>query len=129
VPRSRHLLIFLVLIGLLAMAIPAFSSAACTGAGDSQYCDPLNNGGHTSNSGTGTSSTPAASPSTSTPGTSAAAGTISSTPATTAPAQTTTAGSRTLPFTGYATWEAAGLGLVLVGGGLALRLRARDRRA
>jgi LPXTG-motif cell wall-anchored protein len=122
----------MLLLGALALAVPAVTVASGGGsAGDQQYTDPF--------SGTTTSS-----PATSTapPTTSAATHTTTGSVATTTPvASTQTASDPTtptatiasstsstagqLPHTGYDSRLAAALGFALVGGGLALRARLR----
>jgi LPXTG-motif cell wall-anchored protein len=126
----------MLLLGALALAVPAVTLAAGGGgsAGDQQYTDPF--GGTstptskpktTATTPPQTTPTPAPAPTTSaTPvaSTQTATTQTSSDPTTpTATIASSTTG--TLPRTGYDSWLAAGLGFVLVGGGLALRVRAR----
>jgi LPXTG-motif cell wall-anchored protein len=127
----------MLLLGALALAVPAVTIADGGGgsAGDQQYTDPF--GGTstptpskpktTATTPPQTTSTAAAPPTTSaTPvaSTQTATTQTSSDPTTpTATIASSTTG--TLPRTGYDSWLAAGLGFVLVGGGLALRFRAR----
>lgn len=118
----------------LALAVPAATLAANGGsAGDQQYTDPF------AGTPTPTSTTPAPGPA---PATAPVASTPSAgtpAPVTATPAASPAAGSETpaatttpvpthpteLPFTGYDSWLAAGLGAAMVAGGLMLRRRAR----
>jgi len=132
--------ICLALIGICALAGPAVALASGPGssAGDQQYVDPL--AGVNGNSATHPTSTPptsAPSSASSSSGSPSSGGAPSDTgvsssvtpanpdPATvtaTATATTaTTTSAPTLPRTGFDVGVAAGLGLVLVGGGLGLR--------
>jgi LPXTG-motif cell wall-anchored protein len=120
--RPRHVLTCALVLALLVLALPVAAIAAGGGsAGDQQYVDPL---AHTptaqhspaSSSTSGASSSP----------------TWSSTPAAT-PASTVTLTSNDdvtktsdqLPHTGYNDSLAAGLGFVLLVGGIGLRRRTR----
>jgi uncharacterized surface anchored protein len=131
VSRSRPLLALLVVLGLLATVVPAAALANGGLAGDNQYVDPLAGvHSHGGKSGSSSPATSAATTSTPAPSTSAAstATTPTATSAATSSATSTDPSSKTksLPFTGFQDWQAAGLGLVLVGGGLMLRRRAHD---
>jgi hypothetical protein len=131
VSRSRTLLALLIAFGLLASVGPAVALAAGGSAGDNQYVDPLAgvhpHGGGSSSSSSGSSSgssAPASSGSASSPAV-AATSTATTPTATSAATSTDPSGkSKTLPFTGFGDWQAAGLGAVLLAGGLALRRRA-----
>lgn len=119
--RTRSLFALLIVLGLLAAFAPAIALAGGSSAGDNQYVDPLS--GLHSHSGRGSSS----SNSGSTAGTSATA--ASSTPTATSAASTATdpkSKKGTLPFTGFNDWQAAGLGAVLMLGGLGLRRRTHS---
>lgn len=125
VPRSRPLIAVLIVLGLLATVVPAAALANGGSAGDNQYVDPL--AGVHSHSGKSSSSSPATSAATtSTPATSTSAASTATTPTATSAATSTDPSSKTktLPFTGFQDWQAAGLGLVLVASGLILRRRA-----
>ena len=118
----------LIVLGLLATVVPAAALANGGSAGDNQYVDPL--AGVHSHSGKSGSSSPATSAATtSTPAASTSAAstaTTATTPTATSAATSTDPSSKTktLPFTGFQDWQAAGLGLVLVASGLILRRRA-----
>jgi LPXTG-motif cell wall-anchored protein len=130
VRTPRWLATCMLLLGALALAVPAVTLASGGGsAGDQQYTDPF--GGtttsatHTTTSAPPATSSPSPSP---TPTTSATpvASTQTSSSDPTAPTATiasSTAGQ--LPRTGYDSWLAAALGFALVAGGLALRVRIR----
>jgi cytoskeletal protein RodZ len=129
VSRSRPLLALLIVLGLLAALVPAVALANGGSAGDNQYVDPLA-GVHSHSGKSGSSSAATSAATTSTPASTAAASTTSTatTPTATSAATSTDPRSKTksLPFTGFQDWQAAGLGLVLVAGGLTLRRRAHD---
>ena len=144
--RSRLLATFLLVLGLIALAAPMVALAGGGSAGDQQYTDPLAN--QHKHSTTTTTSSPAASstpapapaPTTSTatpaPTPTSSAATTSTTPATTPTATIATGtstpattGAKQLPYTGYDSALAAGLGFVLVLGGAGLRLRSRRSSA
>jgi LPXTG-motif cell wall-anchored protein len=127
----------MLLLGALALAVPAVTLAAGGGsAGDQQYTDPF---GGTSSPTTSTAKTTSTTPATTSTAPATAAPTTTATPVASTPTASTPAGSDpttptatiasstagTLPRTGYDSWVAAALGFVLVGGGLALRVRAR----
>jgi cytoskeletal protein RodZ len=138
---GRHLAALLVVLGALALAVPAVA-LACGSAGNNQYTNPFG-GGTTSQPTTTppqTSSTAAPQPTTSatppattqSPGTATSVVTTSDPTATSEPTATaaspgvgTTTGGTGLPRTGYAVWELAGFGLVMVAGGLVIRRRGR----
>jgi hypothetical protein len=135
VRTPRWLVTCMLLLGALALAIPAATLASGGGsAGDQQYTDPFGgtNPGKSKPKTTSTS-TPTAStqPATTTPAvtptssaTPVASTSTSSDPTTpTATIASTTTGE--LPHTGYDGWLAAALGFGLVGGGLGLRARLR----
>ncbi len=129
----------MLLLGALALAIPAVTLASGGGsAGDQQYTDPFagtapgkSKPKTTTTSTPTTSSQPAATTPAATPTTSAtpvASTSTSSDPTTPTATIASTATSTTtgeLPHTGYDGWLAATLGFVLVGGGLGLRARLR----
>jgi LPXTG-motif cell wall-anchored protein len=155
VPRTRHLLAGLLLLGLVALTVPVAALANGGGsAGDQQYVDPVNrktsssssttpsstgssNSGNSGSSGSSGSSnaTPSSGSSTSSSPPPTSSSTLTATPATTSAATTpvattattTTTGrtSKQLPYTGYDDRIAAGLGALLVLGGFALRRRTR----
>ena len=125
----------MLLLGVLVLAVPAVTLGSGGGsAGDQQYTDPFagtspgKSKPKTTTTGAPTTSTQAAAPTTSAPpaATPVASSSTSSdptTPTATIASATGTAGE--LPHTGYDSWLAAGLGFVLVGGGLGLRARLR----
>ncbi|MGH2895251.1 MAG: LPXTG cell wall anchor domain-containing protein [Solirubrobacteraceae bacterium] len=130
----RWLVTSILLLGALALAVPAVTLASGGGsAGDQQYTDPFaGTAPGKSKPKTTTTSTPTTSttPATTTPpptptasATPAASTSSSSDPTPTATIASTTTGE--LPHTGYDGWLAAALGFVLVGGGLGLRARLR----
>lgn len=115
----------LIVLGLLATVVPAAALANGGSAGDNQYVDPL--AGVHSHSGKSSSSSAATSAATtSTPAPTTSAASTATTPTATSAATSADPSSKTksLPFTGFQDWQAAGLGLVLVAGGLILRRRA-----
>jgi hypothetical protein len=105
----------------LALAVPCAAHAQ-GGAGADQYSDPFN----------GSSATPTATPQPSTPQATAtpAPAQSSAAPAATAtpaPAPSSTAGSDpTLPYTGVDAWIPGLSGALLLGAGVALRVRLRE---
>lgn len=128
----RCILAATIVLGVLAMVAPAASLAGCTGsAGDTQYVDPLAGCHKHKSSSTQASTTPSAATTTPSPSTPPA---VASAATSTTPTATTATGatgkdpsSKTLPYTGFQTWEAAGLGLVLLAGGFGLRRRTQGR--
>jgi hypothetical protein len=122
----------MIVLGLLAMLTPALSLAAGGGgsAGDQQYTDPFAGTPAGKAKGSGGSSSTASTPS---PASTTVTSVATATTPTTTPTATTAAGtssdpigrSRTLPYTGFESWEAAGFGLVLLVGGLGLRRGTR----
>ncbi|HEX8976515.1 MAG TPA: hypothetical protein VF781_08385 [Solirubrobacteraceae bacterium] len=129
--RSRTLPALVMVLGLLAALGPslAWASGGSGGsAGDNQYVDPLagvhthTGGSHPASSG----SAPSAPASTPTSSSYVAPASTATTPTATAAATTTdpSGKARTLPFTGFEDWQAAGLGAMLLAGGLLLRRRA-----
>ncbi len=138
-PRPRQALTCLLLLGLLALALPVAALADGGGsAGDQQYVDPLAHQPttpHSSPSRTPSAPTPAPTSTPASPSSSAStlsANTSTTPTATTASGTTTSSSSRAtvkagqqLPYTGYDGRLAAGLGFVLVLGGVGLRRRAR----
>jgi hypothetical protein len=142
VRTPRWLVTCMLLLGALALAVPAVTLAAGGGsAGDQQYTDPFagtspgKSKPKTTTTSTPTTSTqpatttppptpttPPATPTTSvTPVASTSTASDPTTPTATIASTTTTE----LPHTGYDGWLAAGLGFVLVAGGLGLRARLR----
>jgi hypothetical protein len=127
----------MLLLVLVALAVPAVSLAGGS-AGDQQYTDPFagGSGSRTAPSTTTSSPAPAQTTSSAPPSTTPAAPTGTADPATVAAASTTASqptatmatSSPMLPYTGYDAWTAVGFGLVLVGGGVALRWRVRGHR-
>jgi LPXTG-motif cell wall-anchored protein len=138
---GRHLAVLLVVLGALALAVPAVALAGGS-AGNNQYTNPFG-GGTTSQP---TSTTAPQTSSTTAPQTTTAsappATTVSPVTATTSVVTTsdptataaaspdpgtvgTTTGGKALPRTGYADWELAGFGLVMIAGGLVIRRRSR----
>lgn len=141
--RSRHLATFLLLLGLFALAAPALALAGGS-AGDQQYVDPLAAGQKHQSSTSPASITPAPRAPTSTTSAPSPSPTPSSSPASSsgvttsavaptatiasAPSSTVTTSAQAtkqLPYTGYDSWLAGGLGGLLVIGGLGLRWTAR----
>jgi hypothetical protein len=139
---GRHLAALLVVLGALALAVPAVALAGGS-AGNNQYTNPF---------GSGTTSQPSTPPpqtsstaasqtasSTSPPATTVSPATVTTSVVTTSdptatseptataasPAAGTTTGGEGLPRTGYAVWEIAGFGLVMVAGGFVIRRRGR----
>ena len=122
----------MLLLGALALAIPAVTLASGGGsAGDQQYTDPFagtapgKSKPKTTTTSTPTTSsqpaatTPAATPTTSaTPVASTSTSSDPTTPTATIASTTTSTTTGELPHTGYDGWLAATLGFVLVGGGL-----------
>jgi LPXTG-motif cell wall-anchored protein len=138
---GRHLAALLVVLGTLALAVPAVALAGGS-AGNNQYTNPFGSGTTsqpTTTASPQTSSTTAPVTTTSSPppaSTQSAATATTSVVTTTDPASGPTAtaaasgagattGGKALPRTGYAEWELAGFGLVLVAGGLVIRRRSR----
>jgi LPXTG-motif cell wall-anchored protein len=130
----------MLLLGALALAVPAVTLASGGGsAGDQQYTDPFaSTPPKTKSTPQTTATTPppttatapastapaAPAPTTTSQATPVASTATSSDPTTpTATIASSTAG--TLPHTGYDSWLAAALGFVLVSGGLLLRARLR----
>jgi hypothetical protein len=102
----------------LALAVP--SHALAQGAGDDQYTDPFG-----SDQATPTATPrPAATATPSAPSSAAPAAPAAPAPAP-APAQSAQAGP-TLPYTGVDAWVPGLSGALLLGTGVALRLRLRD---
>jgi hypothetical protein len=126
----------MLLFGVLALAVPAVTLASGGGsAGDQQYTDPFagtapgKSKSKTTSTQT-TSTAPATQPSTTPPAPTTSATPVASTstasdPTTTPTATIATSTTGELPRTGYDGWLAAGLGFVLVSGGLGLRSRLR----
>jgi len=106
-------------VGCAGLALAAPPAHAQTGAGDDQYADPF------SGQATPTATPRAtATPAPAAPAQSSAAPAATATPA---PAQpSATAGGPTLPYTGVDAWIPGVSGALLLGAGLALRLRLRD---
>jgi cytoskeletal protein RodZ len=140
---GRHLAALLVVLGALALAVPAVALAGGS-AGNNQYTNPFGGGTTpqpTTTTPPQTSSTAAPQPTTSaappattqSPGTATTSVVTTSDPtATSEPTATaaspgvgTTTGGTGLPRTGYAVWELAGFGLVMVAGGFVIRRRGR----
>jgi LPXTG-motif cell wall-anchored protein len=139
---GRHLAALLVVLGALALAVPTVALAGGS-AGNNQYTNPFGSGTTSQPTTTAppqTSSTTAPVTTTSVPppaSTQSAATATTSVVTTTDPASGPTAtaaaspgagattGGKALPRTGYADWELAGFGLVLVAGGLVIRRRSR----
>jgi LPXTG-motif cell wall-anchored protein len=132
----------MLLLGVLALAVPAVTLAGGGGsAGDQQYTDPFAGTApgkskpkttttRTPTTATQPATTPATTPAATAPPTTSATPVAStsgasdpSTPTATIASSTGTAGE--LPHTGYDGWLAAALGVALVGGGLGLRARLR----
>jgi LPXTG-motif cell wall-anchored protein len=127
VRTSRRLVAWITALALLGLCVPAVTIASGGGsAGDQQYTDPF---AGTPTKPQTTPSAPAATtpaPAATTPAPAATPTTAVSPSAATTPAQTI--GSTTvksLPYTGYDGWLAAGFGLTLLGGGLVLRRHTR----
>jgi hypothetical protein len=115
------LLALLIVLGLFAAFGPSLALAAGS-AGDNQYVDPL--AGVHAHGGSGSSATATApAPASATAATTTTAAPTGTTTATTATTTGASGKAKTLPFTGFADWQAAGLGALLLTGGLALRRR------
>jgi LPXTG-motif cell wall-anchored protein len=139
VRTSRWLATCMLLLGVLVLSVPAVTLASGGGgsAGDQQYTDPFAGTApgkgkpKTTTNSAPTTSTQAAAPTTtsappaSTPVASPSTSSDPTTPTATIASTTATATAGELPHTGYDSWLAAGLGFVLVGGGLGLRARLR----
>jgi LPXTG-motif cell wall-anchored protein len=141
---GRHLAALLVVLGALALTVPAVALAGGS-AGNNQYTNPFGSGttsqptkttppqtSSTTVPETTTSAPPpatAVSPATTSPATeTTSAVTTASGPTATAaaaPGVGTTAGGKGLPRTGYGVWEIAGFGLVMLAGGFFVRRRGR----
>lgn len=129
---SRQRLLFALAV-LCAVVLLGPTAALANGpsAGDQQYIDPLGSGNHhhKSNGGSSTSTTtPSTSTATSPPPATVTPTTTTATSASSTPATTSATPShghdppgKTLPFTGFDAWLAAGLGLSLLAGGAYLR--------
>jgi LPXTG-motif cell wall-anchored protein len=123
----------MLVLGALALSIPAATLASGGGsAGDQQYTDPFA-GSSTPTASTHTTThaqtttppptTSAAPPATVTPTTvSTATGTLNADPS---GMPTATAAGSQLPYTGYDSWLAGGFGFAMVSAGLVLRRRTR----
>jgi hypothetical protein len=115
--RTRTLACGLIVLGLLLLGTgSALAGGGGGSAGNSQYVDPLSakpSGHHKTQTTTTTAGTP------STTGTSTGSSTLSQS----APSSVASSGSsgKKLPFTGLDLWACIGLGLGLLGVGLALR--------
>ncbi len=133
--RSRLATAVCLLLGVLALALPAGALAGGS-AGNQQYTDPFGSGRHsgtTSTRAATTATTPTpTTPSTTTPSTSSSGGGVDPTTAATtssAPAVVTSrSASGSLPYSGFAVPTAAGLGVVLIAGGIGLRRRTGTAR-
>jgi hypothetical protein len=122
VSRSRTLLVLLLIFGLLAALGPALALADGGSAGDQQYVDPLAGvHSHSGNSSASSSTTPTTT--SATDATTAVTTPTATSAATTSPADPS-GKSKNLPFTGFEDWQVAGLGAVLLAGGLVIRRRA-----
>jgi LPXTG-motif cell wall-anchored protein len=131
------------LVAALALAAP--SAALAQSAGDEQYADPFggsnggsqgSDGGSQGSNGSGESngSSGTTAPATSTPAPATSAPTSTSTTTSTTPATTTTpaattaaTGGQQLPYTGAPVGLVVLAGVLLLGGGVALRVRLRER--
>ncbi len=160
--RARHIATCLLVLGVIALAVPAVTLAQGGGgsAGDQQYTDPFSHsqtqtasptpattspapapttpssagGSGSGSSGSGSSGSGSSGSGSSGSGSSGSgsSGSDSTTPTATTASPSATTGSGTsggsagtLPYTGFDSWAAGALGLVLVGGGLGLRRVAR----
>ena len=132
-------------LAVACLGAPAIALAGGS-AGDQQYTDPFSGG--SPGGGSATATAPAQTETATAPAQTTPAESPDTTPAPTAPADTTPSettpvepstepdptatvaapSTGTLPYTGYAAWTAAGFGAVLLGAGLALRLRTRPAR-
>jgi hypothetical protein len=111
----------------LVLAVP--SAAYAQGAGDDQYTDPFSGSSQPTPTATPRSSAPQATatpaPAAPAPAQSSAAPAATAAPA---PAQASApAAGPTLPYTGVDAWIPGLSGALLLAGGVALRLRLRDR--
>jgi cytoskeletal protein RodZ len=134
---ARHLAALLIVLGAVAMMIPAIAFAGGS-AGNNQYTNPF---GNTSPSSPPATSSTASAPPSTTPSQSTSPASTSPSESTTPQAtttdptataaaagaggSTTTTSGPSLPRTGYLDWEAAGFGIVLVAGGVLIRRRTR----
>jgi LPXTG-motif cell wall-anchored protein len=136
VRTSRWLVLSLLVLGALALSVPAVTLASGGGsAGDQQYTDPF--GGTsapkkgpskpatTSTPATTTTSSPAATTPPPAPAATSPAAAADPTTATSDPTTPTATTANELPHTGYDSWMAGALGMALVGGGMLLRARVR----
>jgi hypothetical protein len=142
---GRHLAALLVVLGALALAVPAIALAGGS-AGNNQYTNPFGGSTTSQSAPPQTSSTTAPEPTTSSappetqtsstpPATAVSPATATTSVQTTSdPEPTATAASpdrsittadKGLPRTGYAVAEIVGFGLVMVASGLVIRRRAR----
>jgi LPXTG-motif cell wall-anchored protein len=120
---TRHVATCLLVLGAIALALPAATLAAGGGsAADNQYSDPFAStapaAGQTATHAT-TTTAAAATPAVTT------AATTSALTATAAPARLSRS-SRSLPYTGFDGLLAAVVGAAMMAGGVALRRRARS---
>lgn len=122
----------LVVLGMLLGAGSAVAGGGGGSAGNSQYVDPLSGQPHSGHHKTASSSTSTGTSTTSTTSNSStlsqsapssvSSGTTSSQSASTTSSHSSAGSSgKTLPFTGLNLWACIGLGLGLLGAGLALR--------
>jgi hypothetical protein len=112
------------LVVAFALAVPA--SALAQSAGDEQYQDPFGGEDQSQSqggSGGGGSAQPAPAPAATPAPATPAAGTTEAAPA----AAGAHAAGRQLPYTGAPTGVVLIAGTILLGGGIALRVRLRDR--
>ena len=135
---ARHLATLLVVLGAFALAVPTIALAGGS-AGNNQYTNPFGPGTtsqptttappHTSSTTPPQTTTASAPPSTSVaPDTATVSAVTTSDPTATAAASPrvgTTTATKGLPYTGYAGWDIAGFGLVMIAGGFVIRRRSR----
>jgi hypothetical protein len=142
---ARHLAALLVVLGALALTVPAIALAGGS-AGNNQYTNPFGSSttsqppppqtSSTTAPETTTSSAPPETQTSSTPPPATAVSPDTATSAVTSdpteptataasPDPATSTAGKGLPRTGYAVAEIAGFGLVMIAGGLVIRRRAR----
>jgi LPXTG-motif cell wall-anchored protein len=114
------------LAAALAILALAPAGALAQGAGDDQYSDPFGDeGGGSEQTTPAPTATPAAPPATAAPAPAAPAP-AAQTPAAASPSGASPSAAPQLPYTGFEDWWAGAAGTLMLGAGLALRLRLRE---